>query len=138
MPKTEAAVSGVIHDIGYQRYTGVRLGRGYAARSLYVHGVRTAFGFGRSAKAKIFPWFVVAVMLLVAVILTAIRSLQGEVVLGYTAFADVMSLLTVLFCAIAGPELVSRDLRTGVLPLYFSRPLARSDYALAKWAALVT
>ena len=36
------------------------------------------------------------------------------------------------------PELVSRDLRGGVLPLYFSRPLRRTDYALAKLAALIT
>jgi ABC-2 type transport system permease protein len=49
--------SGVIHDIGYQRYTGPRLGRGYAIRSLYLHSLRTAFGLGRSAKAKIFPWW---------------------------------------------------------------------------------
>ena len=41
-------------------------------------------------------------------------------------------------CAVVAPELVSRDLRSGVLPLYFSRPLRRSDYALAKLAALVS
>ncbi len=44
----------------------------------------------------------------------------------------------ILFCAVVAPELVSRDLRAKVLPLYFSRPLRRTDYALAKFAALVT
>jgi ABC-2 type transport system permease protein len=39
---------------------------------------------------------------------------------------------------VAAPELVSRDLRSGVLPLYFSRPLPRGDYALAKLLALVS
>jgi ABC-2 type transport system permease protein len=39
---------------------------------------------------------------------------------------------------VVAPELVSRDLRNGVLPLYFSRPLRRGDYALAKLAALVS
>jgi ABC-2 type transport system permease protein len=43
-----------------------------------------------------------------------------------------------LFCAAVAPELVSRDLRSGVLPLYFSRPLTRADYAFAKLAAMVT
>jgi ABC-2 type transport system permease protein len=43
-----------------------------------------------------------------------------------------------LFMAAAAPELVSRDLRSKVLPLYFSRPLHRSDYAFAKLAALIT
>ena len=65
---TDTTAAGVIHDIGYQRYTGERLGRGYSARSLYTHGVRTAFGLGRSAKAKIFPWMVVGIVGLVAVV----------------------------------------------------------------------
>lgn len=47
--------TGVIHDIGYQRYTGPRLGRRHVFGALYLHGLRTAFGLGRSAKAKIFP-----------------------------------------------------------------------------------
>ena len=55
--------TGVIHDIGYQRYRGPRLGRGYAARSLYLHSLRTAFGLGRSAKAKVFPWLIVGIVL---------------------------------------------------------------------------
>ena len=59
--------TGVIHDIGYQRYTGPRLGRGYAVRSLYVHGLRSAFGLGRSAKAKIFPWLVIGILFFIAV-----------------------------------------------------------------------
>ena len=41
--------TGVIHDIGYQRYEGPRLGRGYSMRALYVHSVRSAYGLGRSA-----------------------------------------------------------------------------------------
>ncbi|MEV6968386.1 ABC transporter permease subunit [Hamadaea sp. NPDC051192] len=130
--------SGVIHDIGYQRYSGPRLGRGYAVRSLYVHSLRTAFGFGRSAKAKIFPWFAAGIALLVAVIVTAVRAQAGRPVLSYTSYADAISILVVLFCAVIGPELVSRDLRSGVLPLYFSRPMTRADYALAKLAATVS
>src|SRR6185437_4933953 len=40
--------------------------------------------------------------------------------------------------AAQAPELLSRDQRYQVLPLYFSRPIRRSDYALAKLAAMVT
>jgi ABC-2 type transport system permease protein len=132
------ATAGVIHDIGYQRYTGARLGRGYAIRSLYTHGIRTAYGLGRSGKAKVFPWLVVGIVSLVAAVLTAARAQVGQVILSYAMFPRAMTLLTVLFCAVTAPELVSRDLRTGVLPLYFSRPLTRSDYALAKLAAMVS
>ncbi|GIM82201.1 ABC transporter permease [Salinispora arenicola] len=130
--------TGVIHDIGYQRYSGPRLGRGPVFGALYLHGLRTVFGFGRSAKAKIFPWLVVGIVTVVAAGITAIRSQLGQVVLTYAQFADVMSWLIIFFVAVAAPELVSRDLRSGVLPLYFSRPLARSDYPLAKLLSLVT
>ena len=40
-----------------------------------------------------------------------------------------------IFVAVQAPELVSRDLRSHVLPLYFSRPLRRRDYPAAKYAA---
>ncbi|ABP56220.1 ABC transporter permease [Salinispora tropica] len=130
--------TGVIHDIGYQRYSGPRLGRGPVFGALYLHGLRTVFGFGRSAKAKIFPWLVVGIVTVVAAGVTAVRSQLGEVVMTYAQFADTMSWLIIFFVAVAAPELVSRDLRSGVLPLYFSRPLARSDYPLAKLLSLVT
>jgi ABC-2 type transport system permease protein len=130
--------SSVIHDIGYQRYTGPRLGRGAVVGALYVHGLRAAFGLGRSAKSKIFPWLVVGICTLVAVIVAAVRAQTGIVALNYIQFADAMSWLVIFFVAIVAPELVSRDLRAGVLPLYFSRPLRSADYLAAKFAALVS
>jgi ABC-2 type transport system permease protein len=130
--------AGVIHDIGYQRYDGPRLGRFAMQQALYVHGLRAAFGLGRSAKAKIFPWLVFGIMLLVAVIVAAVRSVIGETILTYSAFAGQMSFLIIFFTAIVAPQLVSRDLRAGVLPLYFSRPLRAADYVSAKFAAMVT
>jgi ABC-2 type transport system permease protein len=130
--------AGVIHDIGYQRYSGPRLGRAYAVRSLYSHGLRAAFGLGRSAGAKAFPWSVFGIVMLVAAILTAVRAQSGQMPTTYWEFPVNIIVLVVLFCAVVGPELVSRDLRGGVLPLYFSRPITRSDYALAKYAALAS
>ena len=43
----EATPRGEIYDLGYQRYTGPRRGRGYAWWSLYALSVRNAFGLGR-------------------------------------------------------------------------------------------
>jgi ABC-2 type transport system permease protein len=129
---------GVIHDIGYQRYRGTRLGRGHAVGSLYLHSLRTAYGLGRSAKAKIFPWLVVGIITSVAAVTVAIQAVLGEQVIGYAALVEQTGVLVILFCAVVAPELVSRDLRNGTLPLYFSRPLRRSDYGLAKLAALVS
>jgi ABC-2 type transport system permease protein len=133
-----AEPASVIHDIGYQRYTGPRLGRRYAARSLYEHGVRTAFGLGRSGKAKVFPWLVVGIVFLVAIVAVVIRSQSDRAVITYLQFADDVAIPVLLFFAVVAPELVSRDLRAGVLPLYFSRPLHRRDYALAKLGAMLT
>jgi ABC-2 type transport system permease protein len=131
------AAKGVIHDIGYQRYDGRRLGRAYARTSLFTHGVRSAFGLGRSAKAKAFPWIVVGLLFVIAAVLAAIRAQSGQVLLEYRQFPYAMWVFSILFCAVVAPELVSRDLRGGVLPLYFSRPLTRWDYALSKLAALM-
>jgi ABC-2 type transport system permease protein len=133
---------GVIHDIGYQRYAGPRLGRAYARRSLFVHSLRTAYALGRSGVAKIFPGGILLVLVSIAAILVAVQSqVPPEVterVFTYWQFPTQTNTLVLLFCAVAAPELVSRDLRGGVLPLYFSRPLSRSDYPLAKYAALAT
>ncbi|MCO8277140.1 ABC transporter permease [Actinoplanes sp. TRM 88003] len=130
--------AGVIHDIGYQRYEGPRLGRTAVFGAIYQHGLRASFGLGRSAKAKIFPWLVAGIVLLVAVINAAVKAQANIVLFDYFSFDDTMSWLVIFFVAIVAPELVSRDMRSGVLPLYFSRPLRAFDYIGAKFAALAT
>ncbi|WIM97251.1 ABC transporter permease subunit [Actinoplanes oblitus] len=130
--------TGVIHDIGYQRYTGPRLGRAAGINALYVHGLRAAFGLGRSAKAKIFPWLVAGITVLVAVIIAAVRSQIPDFEFGYAEFDDSLSWLIIFFAAILAPTLVSRDIRSGTLPLYFSRPLRAADYVIAKFLAMTT
>jgi len=129
---------GVIHDIGYRRYTGPRLGRRHATAALYVHSVRTAFGLGRSAKAKIFPGIVIALAFAVAIVAVAVRAQTDQIAMTYLQYVDGLAIPIVLFLAVVGPEIVCRDLRARVLPLYFSRPLRRSDYALAKLAAMIS
>jgi ABC-2 type transport system permease protein len=81
---------------------------------------------------------VIGIVGLVAIVVTAVRAQTGENVVTYSDFPEVLTLLIILFCTVVGPELVSRDLHSGVLPLYFSRPLRRSDYPLAKLAALIS
>jgi ABC-2 type transport system permease protein len=52
-------------------------------------------------------------------------------------FSTIVQFL-VLFVAAQAPELLGRDQRHHVLPLYFSRALDRLDYPAAKLAALAT
>ena len=138
MSSVEPARAGVIHDLGYQRYTGPRLGRRYATLSLYTHSLRTAFGLGRSGKAKVFPWLVVGLVFAVAIVAVVVRSQTNVVFISYLQYPDTVGVPVLLFLAVVAPELVCRDLRAHVLPLYFSRPLGRGDYALAKLAAVVS
>jgi ABC-2 type transport system permease protein len=140
MASADGAIGpGVIHDIGYQRYAGPRLGRRHVVTALYLHSLRTAFGLGRSVTARIFPGIVVALAFTAAVVLVAVRSRAGGVIpYTYLQFIDGLGIPLVVFLAVIAPELVSRDLRSRVLPLYFSRPLRRSDYALAKLAATIS
>jgi ABC-2 type transport system permease protein len=140
MASADGAVrgSGVIHDIGYQRYTGPRLGRRHVIAALYVHSLRAAFGLGRTAKAKVFPGIIVGLAFAVAVVAVAIRTQTHEVAVTYLQYTDALGIPTLLFLAVVAPELVCRDLRSRVLPLYFSRPLRRTDYALAKLAAMIS
>jgi ABC-2 type transport system permease protein len=136
--QTGVAQTGVIHDIGYQRYTGPRLGRWHVVAALYLHSLRTAFGLGRRATAKVFPGIVLGLAFGVAVIAVAIRTRTGTVAVTYLQYTDALGIPMVLFLAVVTPELVCRDLRSHVLPLYFSRPLRHTDYALAKLAATIS
>ena len=135
---TPRGPNGVIHDIGYQRYAGERLGRRYIARSMYVHGLRTAFGLGRSARTKILPVGLLAVACVTSLVLVMISTQLGRPVLGYVQLAGTFAFLAAAFVAVVGPELLSRDLRNNLLPLYFSRPVSRTDYALTKLASLAS
>jgi ABC-2 type transport system permease protein len=130
--------TGVIHDIGYQRYEGPRLGRGYAARSLYVHGVRSAYGLGRSAWAKVLPMGVLAFASMASLILVVVNTQLPTQVIDYVGIASTFTYAATVFVAVVAPELVSVDLRSNLLQLYLSRPLRKSDYALTKLASLAT
>lgn len=133
MPETS-----VIHDLGYQRYTGPRLGRAYTFGTLYLHSLRTAFGLGRGVKAKLFSWGIAGIIGAVGLILTVIEAQTGEAQLTSPEFVDQMAVLSVMFLAVVGPELVCRDQHTRTLSLYFARPLRRSDYALARLGGLIS
>jgi ABC-2 type transport system permease protein len=132
--------TGVIHNIGYQTYDGPRSGRGKIELALCWHSLRAAFGFGRGAKAKIVPVLTFAIMCAPAVINAVIMALgrSHTRVVDYDTYVGTLRVLVLLvFIAAQAPELVSRDLRSRVLPLYFARPIRRSDYPAAKYAAFV-
>ncbi|HEY0154873.1 MAG TPA: hypothetical protein VGB92_22875 [Longimicrobium sp.] len=134
-----AAEAGVIYDIGYQRYEGARLGRGYAFRTLLIHSLRQAWGLGRGGKALIIPFLLLFLICMPALVQVLVETLSGGEAkfLEYSTYFRYVQPLVLLFCAAQAPELVSTDQHHRVLPLYFSRPLRRGDYAGAKLLAMV-
>ncbi|MGI8879295.1 MAG: ABC transporter permease subunit [Jatrophihabitans sp.] len=132
--------AGVIHDIGYRTYVGRRLGRGYVLRSLYLNGVRSTFGLGRTARAKVLPLLLLVATLLPAVIIVAIEVYAKADVqpISYNRYAMILIPVVAIFVASQAPQLISRDLRFRTVTLYFSRPLTREDYVVAKFGALAS
>ncbi|MEO3972835.1 ABC transporter permease subunit [Streptomyces sp. CAU 1734] len=129
-----------IHNIGYRNYDGARLGRAYARRSLFVQSLRGAYGLGRSAKSKIMPMILLAVMCLPALIIVAVAvtTKLKQLPLDYTEYAIFLQPVISLYLASQAPQSVSRDLRFKTVPLYFSRPIERVDYVLAKYGAMAS
>ena len=146
---TATGPGGSIYDLGYRSYDGPRLGRGSAVRALFAHAIRTCFGIGRGGRAKIPPFVLAGLAILPAVIAVGFAALAAQAGPGagdaieqaspirYESYYGLVGILVMLFCAGQAPELFGRDQRYGVLPLYFSRVLTRSDYALAKVFGLI-
>lgn len=131
---------GVIHNIGYRRYEAIRLGRPAIVRALVWHSLRSAFGIGRGAKAKIFPALLFGLICLPAVVnAVALATNPGAApIVGYDSYIpSLRTVVMLIFVAIEAPNLVSTDLRNHTLPLYFARPIHRIDYPIAKLAAFV-
>ncbi|MFB7372527.1 ABC transporter permease [Streptomyces sp. NPDC056222] len=129
-----------IHNIGYRKYDGPRLGRAYARRALFSQSLRGAYGLGRSAKSKVLPMILFAVMCVPALIMVAVAVVTkaSKLPLDYTAYAIYLQLVIGIYLAAQAPQSVSRDLRFRTVPLYFSRPIERMDYVLAKFGAMAS
>ena len=127
MSETQGAV-GVIHDLGYRRYDGPRLGRAQIIRALTWHSFRSAFGIGRGVKAKIIPILACIAICLPAFVNAFAVARGNPRLFGYDVYSPQLRVIVVtIFIAAQAPELVSRDLRSHVLPLYFSRPIRRGQ-----------
>jgi ABC-2 type transport system permease protein len=136
-------VSGSIYDIGYRGYDGPRLGRRHAAATLVRYSTRSVFGLGRGGRAMIMPVICLGAPVLFALVLIVFKAFAARtpiadvpLIPGHDAMFPNLSVFTVLFVAAQAPELLGRDRRYRVLTLYFSRALRRTDYALAKLAAM--
>ncbi len=145
-PTPARGSGGSIYDLGYQGYTGPRLGRRSAVLALFFQTLRACYGIGRGGRAKIPPFALAGLSILPAIVAVGFASLAkqaGGGALGdispirYESYHGLVSTLIMFFCAAQAPELFGRDQRYGVLPLYFTRVLTRVDYALARMSGLI-
>jgi len=55
----------------------------------------------------------------------------------FMVFMNTQASFAIVLAALAGPGLIAPDLANGALPLYFSRPLSRTEYVVARMLVLV-
>ena len=138
LPRSNPSRPGVIHDLGYRHFDGLREGTGAIARTLFVTGLRHAYGLGRSGKSKVMPFLLLAMSVLPATIVVGVVVLTGlkSLPVSYADYTNQTQLLVSLFAAAQAPVLFSRDLRHRSIVLYLARPLAAPVFALVRWVSL--
>src|SRR5262249_45038641 len=144
-----------IFDQGYQHWKGPLSGHAWRWLAIARHGVRVQMK-NRILRLLVLASWVPALALIAALALWGLVEQHSAGVLGfvrqilpgavekpeayrlafwtlaYSFFFKAELFCIMLLVVIAGPGLISRDLRFNALPLYFARPLTRMDYFLGK------
>lgn len=128
---------GEVFDRGYAHYTGPRLGRRQAIRSLIGYSIKRAMGIRKSWTAKVLP-----ILLYVAVIIPVVAMIGVEALVpdfefaSFTTYVSWTMVIVGIFVAMSAPEMLCVDRRERTLPLYFSRAITRTDYVMSKVIAI--
>jgi ABC-2 type transport system permease protein len=145
-----------IFDQGYQHWKGPLSGHAWRWLAIVRHGVRVQ-GKNLFLRLLLLLAWLPALALVAAVAVWGLVEQQSATVLSlarallpadilldphayrtavwtvlYSFFFKTEMFFIMLLVVVAGPGLISRDLRFNALPLYFSRPLTRLDYLLGK------
>jgi len=144
-----------IFDQGYQHWQGPLSSHGWRWLAIVRHGVRVQMK-NRILRGLVLLAWLPALILVVFLALWGIVEQGNQTVMAFLVFVPAEILLNpgpyrgtiwtlaysiffqfemygiMLLVVVAGPGLISRDLRFNALPLYFSRPLTRLDYFVGK------
>jgi hypothetical protein len=145
-----------IFDQGYQHWRGSLSGHAWRWLAIARHGVRVQMK-NRILRFLVLVAWLPAIALVVTLAGWGLVEQQSEGVLklarsflppnvlqdassyrapvwalSFSFFFKMEMFFIFLLVVVAGPGLISRDLRFNALPLYFSRPLTRLDYFLGK------
>jgi ABC-type transport system involved in multi-copper enzyme maturation permease subunit len=145
-----------IFDQGYQHWKGPLTGHAWRWLAVARHGVRVQMK-GWLVRLLVLAAWLPAIALVVALAMWGLIEQQSESVpkfiravippdvsldprayrstvwtVAYSYFFQFEMYFIMVLVVIAGPGLISRDLRFNALPLYLSRPVTRFDYFLGK------
>ncbi len=136
--------TGRVYDRGYRPYDGQLGGRRAARSALWRASVRRALGIRRSWRQKLFPWVLLAIVTVPAIINVGIAYITRDspvqdavAIITYREYVGVSTALLV-FVGLTAPDVLCPDRRNRVLPLLFARPLTGIDYVFAKIAAIAS
>ena len=134
---TDAAPTGAVYDRGYRPFDG-ELGDRTASRlALARWSIRRALGIRRSWRQKVFPWGLLVIAVIPAVVNVGVKYLTRDSpaedfeFITYREYIGAPIAL-LLFVALTAPDIICPDRRNRVLPLVFARPLTGNDYVLTK------
>ncbi len=138
----------VIVDRGYRSYDGPRTGTRGAVWAIVREGFRRVLGLRRKARRKVLPWFLISLALASIAVFIGIHWVASSAPIGagqgpdllprYGEYFDFISVVALLFMALAAAELFVPDRVEGVLNVYFSRPLDSDHYLLGKLISLAS
>jgi len=134
-------LTGAVYDRGYRPYEGARGGRWASRWALWRVSVRRALGLRRSWRQKVFPWSLLGIATIPAIVnvgigyVTRDTPLEGFEFITYREYVGVSTTL-LLFVALTAPDVMCPDRRNRVLPLIFARPLDGADYVFVKLGAI--
>ncbi len=144
-PATTSTVDeAVIVDRGYRHWDGERRGSRTIRWAISVDALRRAFGLGRRARTKIFPWGLLTIGIALGLVITGLYVAAGTIGLppevlpelpGHRDLFSWYSAIALLFVAVVGPSFLVPDRRHGTLALTLSRPLGVGDYLRGKATA---
>src|SRR5438876_7088757 len=145
-----------IFDQGYQHWQGQLTGRTWRWLAIVRHGVRVQKNNRILRLLMLLAWLPALILVAVMAIWGLVEQKNSGAIaiaalllpedmvrdpqafrstiwtLAYWYFFKTEMFFIMLLVVMAGPGLISRDLRFNALPLYLSRPLTRFDYFLGK------
>ncbi len=135
---------GAVFDLGYERYSGPRLGDREVFWRMVIDGLRKSVGIGKRARSKAFPFALLALAILPAigvVVIQVVANIFGiplgeELLLNAPEYFDWTAQLIFFFVAVAVPNLLIPDRVEGVLLVYTSRPPTINRYLVARLVAM--